>query len=176
MKETNQYLTFTMRGERYALEVGFIREVLAVPKVTYIPQMPEYMSGVINVRGAAVPLIDLGYKFGIGKIAITPATAIIIVEMPTENPEDECPRFGVYVDTVEKVISIAPEQIDPPPKIGSRINTTLIKGVGHVDDDFVVILDITAILSDDDLVKIESAALPEGATEGETIPASPVTP
>ena len=161
MKETNQYLTFTMRGERYALEVGFIREVLAVPKVTYIPQMPEYMSGVINVRGAAVPLIDLGYKFGIGKIAITPATAIIIVEMPTDNPDVECPRFGVYVDTVEKVISITPEQIEPPPRIGSRINTSFIKGVGHVEDDFVVILDITAIISEDDLVKIENVTLPD---------------
>ena len=171
MKETNQDLTFTMRGERYALEVGYIREVLAVPKVTYIPQMPEYMSGVINVRGAAVPLLDLGHKFGIGKIDITAATAIIIVEMPADSPEEECSRFGVYVDTVEKVISIAPEQIDPPPKIGSRINTSLIKGVGHIEDNFVVILDITAILSEADLVKIEGAALTESSEA-----VAPVTP
>lgn len=162
MEQTNQYLTFTMGDERYALAVDHIREVLVVPKVTRIPRMPDYMSGVINLRGTVVPVLDLCRKFDMGQTVVTQDTAIIVVEIPAgdENDEEACIHLGLYADSVEKVISLEPNQIEPPPRIGTKINTAFIQGMGHVDENFIVILDIREILTSDDIELMEDVHEP----------------
>ncbi len=160
METTNQYLTFTVRSEHYALAVNHIREVLTVPQITRIPRMPDYMSGVINVRGSVVPVIDLGLKFGLGKIEISTDTAIIVGEIPVdrEDGSGSIAHVGLFADSVEKVIPLEDSQIEPPPKIGSQIDTEYIGGMGHVENDFIVILDVEHILTTDELTASGAAA------------------
>lgn len=157
---TNQYLTFVMGGENYAIPVTSIREVLTVPKVTRIPRMPEFMRGVINLRGSVVPILDLKLKFGIGETGMTSETAIVVVEIPFGNADDGeegLLHLGIFTDAVKKVLTISKEEIEPPPKIGTKIKNNFILGMGHVEDDFIVILNIREVLSDEDLAIAESA-------------------
>ncbi len=153
-----QYLTFSMDGERFALPVENIREALLVPKITKIPQMPEYMRGVINLRGSVVPLIDLRHKFGMGETDRTAKTSIIVIEIPSgsDDGEKDFHYIGLYVDAVDKVVTIRHDEIEPPPKIGSKINTSFILGLGHITGEFVVILNIGQILTIQDLETIEA--------------------
>lgn len=163
---SNQYLTFTMGGENYALPVTDVSEVLTVPKVTRIPRMPDFMRGVVNLRGSVVPILDLKLKFGIGETEITPATAIIVVEIPVggDSREESLLRLGVFADAVKKVATLAASGIEPPPRIGTRIKTPFIEGMGHLDDGFVVILNMREILTDEDLAMVEgSRAVPAEA-------------
>lgn len=155
----NQYLTFEMAGEGYAIPIAHIREVLLVPSVTRIPRMPEFMRGVINLRGSVVPVLDLRLKFCMGSTEITPATAIIVIEIPTPGDENGAGtmRLGVFADSVKKVITIMPESIEPPPKIGMCVNTAFILGMGRVDSGFIVILNIRDILRDEDLASVEES-------------------
>jgi purine-binding chemotaxis protein CheW len=156
---TNQYLTFVMGGENYAIPVTSIREVLIVPKVTRIPRMPDFMRGVINLRGSVVPILDLKLKFGIGETEMTNETAIVVVEIPFGNGggEEGLLHLGIFTDAVKKVLTISREEIEPPPKIGTKIKTSFILGMGHVEENFIVILDIREVLSDEDLAIAESA-------------------
>lgn len=155
----NQYLTFVMGDETYAIPVTGVSEVLTVPKVTRIPRMPDFMRGVVNLRGSVVPILDLKLKFGGGETQITPETAIVVVEIVQGEgtPERSVLRLGVFADAVKKVITLAASDIAPPPKIGTSIKTTFILGMGHVGDDFVVILNMRGILTDEDLAIVENA-------------------
>jgi purine-binding chemotaxis protein CheW len=157
-EETKQFLTFTMGNEHYAIAVTDIREVLLIPKVTRIPRMPDFMKGVINLRGSVVPILDLKMKFGMGETKTAIDTAIIVVEIPYGDVESEQQilHVGIFADCVKKVIAIASEDIEPPPKIGSKINTAFIEGMGHVDNEFIVILNIKEILTVEDLELLEN--------------------
>ncbi|MBN2812235.1 MAG: chemotaxis protein CheW, partial [Spirochaetales bacterium] len=123
---SNQYLTFTICDEQYAIPVTQIREVLTVPKINYIPRMPDAMRGVINLRGSVVPILDLKTKFEMGETRVTTETAIIVIEiLQEENGVEQKPlHIGMYTDSVKKVISIPPEMIEPAPRIGTRIKTS----------------------------------------------------
>ncbi len=158
-QSVNQFLTFEMAGDRYALRVTHVSEVLTVPKITKIPRMPEFMKGVINLRGAVVPILDLKQKFGMGDTAITDDTAVIVVEISFDGNEGERQnlRLGIFADSVQKVIAIAENEIEPAPQIGSKINSSFIEGMGHVEDDFIVLLNITEVLTTEDLEFVESA-------------------
>ncbi|HNY17436.1 MAG TPA: chemotaxis protein CheW [Treponemataceae bacterium] len=157
----NQYLTFEMAGENYAIPIAHIREVLLVPTVTRIPRMPDFMRGVINLRGAVVPVLDLRLKFGMGNTELTAATSIIVIEIPTPGDDsgEKMMRLGVFADSVRKVVTIMPENVEPPPRIGMRVKTAFILGMGRVDDGFIVILNIRDILRDEDLVSVEESAM-----------------
>ena len=124
--------------------------------------MPDYMSGVINLRGTVVPVLDLSRKFDMGQTVVTQDTAIIVVEIPAgdENDGESFIHLGLYADSVEKVISLEPDQIEPPPRIGTKINTAFIQGMGHVDENFIVILDIREILTSDDIELMEDVHEP----------------
>jgi len=160
----NQYLTFEMAGENYAIPIAHIREVLLVPNVTRIPRMPDFMRGVINLRGAVVPVLDLKLTLRMDATEITAATSIIVIEIPSPGSETgELLRLGVFADAVKKVITIMPENVEEPPNVGMRIKTTFIIGMGRVDDNFIVILNIRDILRDEDLASIEETT--EGAAE-----------
>jgi purine-binding chemotaxis protein CheW len=160
-KETiNQFLTFAMGKELYAIRVCNVREVLTVPKVTRIPRMPEYMKGVVNIRGSVVPILDLKQKFGMGDTQMTSDTAIIVVEIQFGG-DGEILNLGIFADSVKKVVAIQTSEIEAPPKIGSRIDTSFIEGMGHADDDFIVILNIAEILTAEDFKAFESAQVSE---------------
>ena len=154
MADTNQYLTFKLADEVYAINVTSIKEVLSVPKITKVPRMPAFMSGVINLRGNVVPVLDLKLKFGLGQTLNTVDTSIIVTEIKDifKDDETECFTVGIFSDMVQKVVNIDSSMIEPPPKIGSAINTEFIVGMGRLNDMFVIILNINKIISEGELL------------------------
>ncbi|ULQ58917.1 chemotaxis protein CheW [Brucepastera parasyntrophica] len=156
--EIHQYLTFKLADEDYAINVAHIKEIMTVPRITKMPRMPDYMSGIINLRGNAVPVLDLCRKFGQGQVAMTPNTSIIVLEIPekTADEKDHILIIGIFSDMVQKVITIEPENIEPPPQIGIAIDTAFLSGMGHIDDSFIMILNINKILTQVELQEIKA--------------------
>jgi len=150
--ETRQYLTFTLDGELFALDISKVREVLDYTKVTKVPQMPDFMLGVINLRGSVVPVIDMRTKFGMNKIDRTVNTCIVIVEVTLDN---EHVILGTLVDSVQEVFELEPNQIEPPPKIGMRLKTEFIKGMGKKEEKVIIILDIDRVFSTEELIMLQ---------------------
>jgi purine-binding chemotaxis protein CheW len=146
--ETNQYLTFTLDDEDFALDIGKVREVLDFTTITKVPRMPAFLRGVINLRGNVVPVIDLRYKLGMGAIKQSVDTCIVIVEIMID---DELTHMGALADSVREVIDLDPGQISPPPKLGIKINNEFIKGMGKQEEKFLIILDIDKVLTADEL-------------------------
>ncbi len=149
--ETVQYLTFKLDEEVFALDVAKVREILEYNTVTKIPQTPEFMRGVINLRGSVVPVIDMRLKFGMSATEQTVNTCIIVVEV---NMEGETSVLGALADSVQEVVEMEPEQIEPAPHIGTRLNTNFIKGMGKHEGDFVMILDIDKVFSEGDIAAV----------------------
>ena len=153
-EDIRQYLTFKLVDEIYAINVANIREVLAVPRITRVPRMPGFMSGVINLRGNVIPVLDLRMKFGLGRTPITENTSIIVTELGNifEDSEDESFIVGLFSDSVEEVVTLDEGMIEPPPKIGSAVDVEFIVGMGRVDDEFMILLDIDKLLSERELM------------------------
>lgn len=148
---SNQYLTFRLGDETFALEIGKVREVLDFEQVTKVPRTPPYMRGVINLRGGVVPVIDMNLKFGLAATEKTVNTCIIIAEIEVDR---ETTVVGALADSVEEVLELEPEQIEPAPKIGTRLDTRFIKGMGKHDERFIIILDIDRVFSVEELAAI----------------------
>jgi purine-binding chemotaxis protein CheW len=146
--DINQYLTFILGDEDFALDIGKVREVLDYTTITKVPRMPKFLRGVINLRGNVVPVIDLRYKLGMGTIKQSVDTCIVIVEIMID---DEMTHMGALADSVKEVIDLDPSQISPPPKLGIKINNEFIKGMGKQDEKFLMILDIDKVLTADEL-------------------------
>ncbi|MBU0485280.1 MAG: chemotaxis protein CheW [Proteobacteria bacterium] len=142
--QANQYLTFSLRDEDFAVEISKVREVLDVTTMTKIPRMPDYLSGVINLRGNVVPVMDLGLKLGMGPIVKTKNTCIMIVEIEVEGTLVE---MGGITDSVQMVMDLLPEDIESVPKMGTNLNTQFIKGMGRQGEKFLIILDIDMVLA-----------------------------
>jgi len=156
--ETTQYLTFKLEDELFALDIGKVREVLDFTTITKVPQTPDYMRGVINLRGSVVPVVDLRLKFGMVMAEQTVNTCVIIVEVELEG---EKVVMGAMADAVQEVLDLEPDQIEPPPRIGTKLNTEFIKGMGKHNEQFIIILDIDKVFTQGelDLVQtMESAA------------------
>jgi len=134
---SNQYLTFKLDGDFYALSIASVKEVLEYMQITRVPRTQEYMRGVINVRGNAVPVVDLKLKFGMDKTEQTLDTCIVIVEVDLDG---EFTTIGAMVDGVEEVLEIDPSKIEPPPKLGTKIHSKFMKGIGKLEEQFVIIL------------------------------------
>lgn len=149
--ETTQYLTFKLDEEIFALDVAKVREILEESSITKVPQTPEFMRGVINLRGSVVPVIDLRLKFGMSRTEKTVNTCIIVVEVQLE---DEIIVLGALADSVQEVIEMEPSQIEAAPHIGTRLNTDFIKGMGKHDNRFIMILDIDRVFSSAELVSV----------------------
>jgi len=154
--QTNQYLTFRLGNEVFALEIGKVREVLDFSAVTKVPQTPPFMRGVINLRGSVVPVMDMNLKFGLPETEKTVNTCIIIVEISVEGEET---IVGALADSVQEVLDLEPDQIEPPPRIGTKLNTDFIKGMGKADDTFIMILDIDKVFSDEEKAAIRSTEM-----------------
>lgn len=146
--ETRQYLTFKLAQGIFAIDVAKVREVMDLTTITEIPRTPEYMSGVINLRGSVVPVIDLRLCFDMPKAEATPLTCIVVVEVLLEG---EPTIVGALADSVEQVLDLEPEQIQPPPRMGSEIRTDFILGMGKRESDLVIVLDIDRVFSTEQL-------------------------
>jgi purine-binding chemotaxis protein CheW len=146
--ETTQYLTFKLGEEIFALEVAKVREILDFPTVTKVPNTPDFMRGVINLRGGVVPVIDLRLKFGFAQTEKTVNTCIIVVEVSLRG---ETTILGALSDSVQEVFDLEPDQIEPAPKIGTQLKSDFIKGIGKRKNNFIIILDIDKIFSADEL-------------------------
>ena len=152
--ETTQYLTFKLDEEIFALDVGKVREVLDHTTITKVPRTPDFMLGVINLRGSVVPVVDMRLKFGMEKTEKTVNTCIIITEV---EMDEETTVLGALADSVQEVIDLEPEQIEPAPRIGTSVNTDFIRGMGKCDERFTMILDIDKVFSAEEITQVAEA-------------------
>ncbi len=147
-KDSAQYLTFILDNKLFAFDVIKTREVLSLVPITPIPGTPEYMTGVLNLRGSVVPVMDLRKKFGLAKSEYTENTSIVIVEA---SAGDEIVIVGALVDAVKGVRRFDNSELEPPPKVGMKLNMDLIHAIGKTEKDFILILNVNKVLSDEDI-------------------------
>jgi purine-binding chemotaxis protein CheW len=152
--ELTQYLTFKLGDEVYALDIDKVREVLDFTTLTRVPKMPDFMRGVINLRGSVVPVADLRLKFGMTRTEKTTDTCVIIAEVTVDG---ETAVLGAMADSVQEVLDLEPHNIEPPPKIGSTLRTEFIRGMGRQNERFIIILDIDKIFSAEELLQARAA-------------------
>jgi purine-binding chemotaxis protein CheW len=158
--ETTQFLTYKLGDEVFALDITKVREVLDFTTVTKVPRTPDFMRGVINLRGSVVPVVDLRLKFGMTKTESSVNTCIIITEVTVDN---ETTILGALADSVQEVLDLEPGSIAPAPKIGTKLKTEFIKGMGKRDDRFIIILDIDKVFSSDELAMVKQEEGPAAA-------------
>ncbi len=143
---SGQYLSFTLREEAFSVEISKVREVLDVTTLTKIPRMPDYLAGVINLRSNVVPVVDLGVVLGMPAIEKTVNTCIMIVDINVAG-EAAPVQMGVLTDSVQAVLDLSEEDIESVPKMGTNLNTDFIKGMGRMNEKFLILLDIDRVLS-----------------------------
>lgn len=156
-----QYLTFSLGGEVFALGILNVKEIIEFGNVTEIPMMPAFIRGVINLRGAVVPVIDLSARFGGKASTISRRTCIVIVELESEDGKQD---LGVIVDAVNEVLEIPRGEIEPPPSFGAKIRADFIKGMGKVEGRFVIILNIERVLSTEEIAMLARIGDDDGST------------
>ncbi|WP_246317770.1 chemotaxis protein CheW [Desulfoluna butyratoxydans] len=154
--ETGRFLAFMLHGEVYALDIMQVREVLDYTEITTVPRMPDFMRGVINLRGGVVPVVDLRLKFGMPATEKGVNTCIVIMETDIDG---ERALIGALADSVREVLDLEPDQIEPAPRIGTRLKTEFIKGMGKKNDEFIIILDIDRVFSADELSGVQETGL-----------------
>ena len=157
---TGQYMTFQLGNETFAITVSRVREVLEVSQITRVPTAPGYMRGVVNVRGQAIPVVDLRLKFGLPPVLDTVHTRMIVMELDLDG---EATVLGGVADSVHEVIELEPAHISPPPRIAMRWRTEFIEGMGKRGNDFIIILDVNAVFSTDEIALV--AETPDSVTE-----------
>lgn len=146
-----QFLTFNLDNESFGLNVSQVREILELVKITKVPQMPDYMIGVINLRGKVVPVIDLRSKFDMEKIAETIETCIIVVDIELEGSL----TFGLLVDRVQEVVVLNKNEILAAPKINNKANNQFIEGMGKQNDEFIILLNINEVFTHDEIELVQ---------------------
>jgi purine-binding chemotaxis protein CheW len=150
-----QYLTFALHGEMFAVGILNVKEIIEYGNLTEIPMMPAFIRGVINLRGAVVPVIDLSCRFGNAATEIGKRTCIVIVEIEEGEFRHD---LGIMVDAVSEVIEIPAAEIEPPPSFGAKIRADFIHGMGKVAGKFVIILNLVKVLSVDEIALLAKAA------------------
>jgi len=150
--EISQYMTFKLGNELFAINVAQVREVLEVSTITKVPTAPDYMRGVVNVRGKAIPVVDLRLRFGLPPAPDTVSTRVIVMELQLDG---ETTVLGGIADSVHEVIELDPASINPPPRIAMRWRTEFIKGLGQRGDDFIIILDVNAVFASGELALVD---------------------
>jgi len=154
--QRDQYLSFNLSDDVYALDIGSIKEVLDNRNITKLPQTPEFMRGVINLRGQVVPIIDLNIKFGMPQTQFTVDTCIIIVEIELEDGSNAL--LGALTDAVHEVVELGVDDIDPPPKLGMSVDCAFIYGMGKYNDEFIIILDVKRLFTIAELTVVADAS------------------
>lgn len=155
-EEENQYLTFRLAQEMYAINILSIREIMEYGNITTVPMMPPFVRGVINLRGAVVPVIDLVCRFGRGQCVINRRSCIVILELAFGDGETR--EVGVIVDEVSEVREIAATEIEPPPSFGAHIRTDFISGMGKVGGRFVILLNVQRVVDVEEMAALADAA------------------
>ncbi len=153
--DQSQYLTFVVGKETFAVGILIIKEILEYEEPTDVPMMPAFVRGIVNLRGAVVPVIDLSARFGRASAPVTKKTCIVIIETAFNEVRQ---ILGVVVDAVNEVLEIAATDIEPPPNFGTSIRTDFIQGMGKVREKFVMILKVDSVLSLDEMEQLAGAA------------------
>jgi purine-binding chemotaxis protein CheW len=148
MNETNQYLSFRLGSDAYALGVDTVREILDDKRITPVPRVPEFLRGVINVRGMAVPVVDLRLKLGMSRTVLDTNTCVIIAEVRAAN---EVLSLGVLADSVQEVLELDQQAMTPPPSIGTAVDSRSIAGMARVEDVYVTVLDVNSLFTLEEL-------------------------
>lgn len=155
-----QYLTFVLRGETFAVSILAIKEIIQYDELTVVPLMPEFIRGVINLRGKVVPVVDLNSRFGRGMTNLARRTSIIIIEQ-TIDKDDDIQQIGIMVDAVNEVIEIANQNVEPTPEFGNQLRNDFIEGMAKHENRFIVILNINKVLSIYDMTEISARIVDE---------------
>jgi len=150
-----QYLTFDLGSDEFALDIRSVREIIQFTMLTSVPMMPSFIRGVINLRGAVVPVIDLQCRFGRSAATVGKKTCIIIFE---GKREDKDVTLGLMVDSVNVVMDIAGSDIEPAPEFGTTIHRNFIQGMGKVNGEFIVILNPERAMDVDEMVEVAERA------------------
>lgn len=158
--KVNSYLSFNLGEEEFAAHVGKVLNILEMTKITEVPKSPDYMKGVINLRGAVLPVVDTRIKFGMTPTEYTTNTCIVVMEVEMEG---EIVQVGALVDSVQAVLELDEAQIQPPPSIGSKYKSDFIYGMAKVEDNFIMLLDMEKVFSSDEIVSLK-----EKTNEGES--------
>ncbi len=146
-----KFLTFVLSNEEYGIEILKVREIIGLMDITTVPQTPDYMKGVINLRGKVIPVIDLRMKFSIQEEEHTQETCVIVVEVNGAS-------IGIIVDSVSEVVDINGEDIENSPRFSQGIDTSFIMGLGKVKEKIIILLDIDTVLSSDELDLVDKLA------------------
>lgn len=160
-ENSRQYLTFLLGGEMYAIGILNIKEIIEYGSLTTVPMMPGFIRGVINLRGAVVPIVDLAARFGRDSTNVTRRSCNVIIEVEHDGQKH---NVGIVVDSVSEVLEIPAAEIEPPPTFGARIRADFISGMGKVGGKFVIVLDLAKVLSVEEL-----AVLAQTDGPGETL-------
>ena len=142
--KTGKYLTFTLADEEYGIGILKVKEIIGMMPITSVPRTPDFVKGVINLRGKVIPVIDLRLKFGMASIDYTDRTCIIVVEI---DADDMTIQIGIVVDAVSEVLNIKEEEIENAPSFGTTLNTDYILGMAKIDKGVKILLDIDRVLS-----------------------------
>src|SRR6202011_505655 len=150
MSETIQVVSFKLGAEEYGVDIAQVQEINRMVAVTHVPRAPEFMEGVINLRGQLIPIIDLRTRFGMPRTEHTKNTRIVVTEIGTK-------RVGMVVDSVSEVLRLPVDQIEPAPEMITGIDTEYIRGVGKIEDRLIILLDLARIISSAEKRELESA-------------------
>jgi purine-binding chemotaxis protein CheW len=150
-QRAGKYLTFSLAGEEYGLEILKVREIIGMMDITAVPRTPPFIKGVINLRGKVIPVVDLRLKFGMPEAQTTDETCIIVVQVGQVE-------MGILVDNVSEVLDIQGQDIEDAPTFGTDVNTDFILGMGKANGKVTILLDIGKVLGSDDIQTIAQAA------------------
>jgi purine-binding chemotaxis protein CheW len=153
--EQQQYLTFLLAGEENAISILKVKEIIEYDTVTVVPKTPKWIRGVINLRGAVVPVVDLAVKFGLEERAVTKTSCIVIVDGQLENQNT---TMGIVADAVSQVMDLTAEDIREVPEFGTRVQVNYLLGMAHLGKKFALLLDVDKVLSTDELLNLEAVA------------------
>lgn len=160
---TNYFLTFTLEEESFGVNVAKVLEILEVGHITKVPHAPEYMRGVVNLRGNVLPVIDTRVKFGMAAKAFTVDTCIIVLNIAVD--ETESIRVGALVDAVQEVLEINDTDINPMPTVGTRYRSEFIRGMVNQEEDFLMVLDVDQVFTSDELEQVLESSPDHQPTE-----------
>lgn len=149
--KAGKYLTFVLADEEYGLEILKVQEIIKMMSITQVPRTPDFVRGVINLRGKVIPVMDLRLKFSMESQETTEKTCVIVVQVTREG---ESVTIGIIVDEVSEVLDIAGEQIEAAPDFGTSVDTNFILGMGKIDKKVVILLDIDKVLSSGELAAL----------------------
>jgi purine-binding chemotaxis protein CheW len=152
-QQARQYVTFTLMGEEYALQIEYVREIIECDRVTAIPSMPTVVRGVMNLRGNVVPVVDLPLKFGHPETAFAVGTYVVVLDLVWSR---ETVRLGLLTSELGRVIEVQDSELKPVPDFGTRIQSEYLRGVGQIDGRFVLFLDTERLLSPDELLRVSA--------------------